>query len=38
MNDLDYRTLVPFHLLNESQELGGPGSALHRKHRMYLQK
>jgi hypothetical protein len=37
-NDLDYRTLVPFHLLNELQALAGQGSALHRKHRVYLQK
>jgi Nucleotidyltransferase of unknown function (DUF6036) len=37
-NDLDYRTLVPFHLLNGLQELAGAGSELHKKHRVYLQK
>ena len=37
-NDLDYRTLVPFHFLAGLQKLAGAGSLLHRKHRVYLQK
>jgi hypothetical protein len=36
--DLDYRTLNPFHYLQEFQELAGEGSALARKHRVYVQR
>ena len=36
-NDLDYRTLVPYNRLNDLQRLAGPGSALARKHKVYVQ-
>jgi len=36
-NDLDYRTLVPYHRLNDLQRMAGPGSALARKHKVHVQ-
>jgi hypothetical protein len=36
-NDLDYRTLVPYNRINDFQEIAGPGSALARKHKVYVQ-
>ena len=32
-NDLDYRTLIPYNLINDVQRLAGPGSALAHKHK-----
>jgi len=37
-NDLDYRTLIPYNLINELQRLAGPGSALAQKHKVYVQR
>jgi hypothetical protein len=37
-NDLDYRTLIPHNLINDLQRLAGPGSALARKHKVYVQR
>jgi hypothetical protein len=36
-NDLDYRTLVPYNRVNELQQLAGEGSALAKKHKVYIQ-
>jgi len=36
-NDLDYRTVVPYNRINDLQRMAGPGSALARKHKVYVQ-
>ncbi len=36
-NDLDYRTLAPYHRINDLQRMAGPESALARKHKVHLQ-
>jgi hypothetical protein len=36
-NDLDYRTLIPYNRINDLQRMAGPGSALARKHKVYVQ-
>lgn len=37
-NDLDYRTLIPYNLINDLQRLAGPGSALAQRHKVYVQR
>jgi hypothetical protein len=37
-NDLDYRTLIPYNLINDLQRLAGPGSTLAQKHKVYVQR
>jgi hypothetical protein len=36
-NDLDYRTLIPYSRINDLQRMAGPGSALSRKYKVYVQ-
>lgn len=36
-SDLDYRTILPYDRMNKLQQLAGPGPALARKYKVYLQ-
>src|SRR5262245_54836757 len=35
--DIDFYSAVPYYNVAAIEELGGQGSALHRKHRLYMQ-